>query len=87
MLLPICNQEIEAVKKIRKCKNYYEILGLKKTASEAELKKAYRKLALAFHPDKNKSREAKLKFQAISWAYSVRYFCPFTLFVSLRYLY
>jgi len=64
-------EQIEAVKKIRKCKNYYEILGLKKTASEAELKKAYRKLALAFHPDKNKAPGAGEAFKAIGNAYSV----------------
>lgn len=63
--------QIEAVKKIRKCKNYYEILGLKKTATEAELKKAYRKLALGFHPDKNKAPGAGEAFKAIGNAYAV----------------
>jgi len=63
--------QIDAVKRIRKCKNYYEILGVNKTASDTELKKAYRKLALAFHPDKNKAPGAGEAFKAIGNAYAV----------------
>jgi len=63
--------QVEAVKRIRKCKNYYEILGVGKDASESELKKAYRKLALAFHPDKNKAPGASEAFKAIGNAYAV----------------
>ena len=51
------------MKRICKCKSYYEILGVNKTASESELKKAYRKLALAFHPDKNKAPGAGEAFK------------------------
>lgn len=53
-------------------KDYYEILGVKKTASEADLKKAYRDLAKKYHPDKNKgNKEAENKFKEISEAYAV----------------
>ena len=53
-------------------KDYYEILGVKKTASEAELKKAYRELAKKYHPDKNKgNKEAENRFKEISEAYAV----------------
>eukprot|EP00834_Sanchytrium_tribonematis_P009037 NODE_1403_length_1136_cov_1.166827.p1 type:complete len:181 gc:universal NODE_1403_length_1136_cov_1.166827:469-1011(+) len=47
----------------------YDILGLSRSASDSEIKKAYRKLALRFHPDRNKDSGAKDKFQEISNAY------------------
>jgi curved DNA-binding protein len=51
---------------------YYKILGLAKTASADEIKKAYRKLALQYHPDKNPgSKEAEAKFKEINEAYAV----------------
>ena len=52
-------------------KDYYSILGVKKGASDDELKKAYRKMALKFHPDKNKSPGAEDKFKEIGEAYDV----------------
>jgi DnaJ-class molecular chaperone len=51
---------------------YYKILGVSKTATADEIKKAYRKLALKFHPDKNPdNKEAEAKFKKISEAYAV----------------
>ena len=53
--------------------DYYKILGVKKEATDAEIKKAYRKLALKWHPDKNPNNreEAEEKFKKINEAYSV----------------
>ncbi len=51
--------------------DYYEILGVGKNATQDEIKKAYRKLALKWHPDKNKSKEAEAKFKEINKAYEV----------------
>ena len=53
--------------------DYYAILGVKKDATEAEIRKAYRKLALKWHPDKNPNNkeEAEEKFKKINEAYSV----------------
>ena len=52
-------------------KDYYEILGVKRDASESEIKSAYRKLARKFHPDVNKTKEAEQKFKDINEAYEV----------------
>ncbi len=51
--------------------DYYKILGVTKSATQEEIKKAYRKLALQYHPDKNKTREAEDKFKEINHAYEV----------------
>lgn len=53
--------------------NYYDLLGVQKNAQEAEIKKAYKKQALKWHPDKNQDNKehAKEHFKKISEAYSV----------------
>tara|TARA_B100001758_G_C18381258_1_gene597352 strand:+ start:510 stop:1499 length:990 start_codon:yes stop_codon:yes gene_type:complete len=53
--------------------DYYEILGIERDATKIDIKKAYHKLAIIWHPDKNNSKEAKSKFQQISEAYQVLY--------------
>lgn len=60
------NSEVMATKR-----DYYEVLGVSKSASLAEIKKAYRKLALQWHPDRNKSADAHDKFKEINEAYAV----------------
>lgn len=52
-------------------KDYYKILGVPRCASEDEIKKAYKKMALKYHPDKNKTSEAEEKFKKIGEAYEV----------------
>ena len=53
-------------------RDYYEVLGVSKDATEEEIKKAYRKLAMKYHPDKNKGdKDAEEKFKEISNAYEV----------------
>ncbi|KAK1905747.1 DnaJ like subfamily B member 12 [Dissostichus eleginoides] len=68
---PYTADQLEAVRKIKSCKDYYQILGVEKAASEEDLKKAYRKLALKFHPDKNHAPGATEAFKAIGNAYAV----------------
>jgi curved DNA-binding protein len=53
-------------------KDYYTSLGIPKTASEAEIKKAYKKLAMQYHPDRNKGdKKAEEKFKEINEAYQI----------------
>ncbi|NLD37517.1 MAG: DnaJ domain-containing protein [Desulfatiglans sp.] len=53
-------------------KDYYKILGISKTATDDEIKKAYRKLAMKYHPDRNKDdKNAEARFKDISEAYAV----------------
>lgn len=52
-------------------KDYYEVLGVSKTATDAEIKSAFRKLAKKYHPDVNKTPEAEAKFKEIGEAYAV----------------
>ena len=52
-------------------KDYYDILGVEKTADETQIKRAYRKLAIKFHPDKNKAKSAEEAFKKINQAFCV----------------
>ena len=52
--------------------DYYSLLGVSRNASEQELKRAYKKLAMKYHPDKNPNdKEAEVKFKEAAEAYSV----------------
>jgi len=52
-------------------RDYYEVLGVQRNASKDEIKDAYRKLAMQFHPDRNKAPDSEEKFKEISEAYAV----------------
>ena len=52
-------------------RDYYEVLCISKDASKSEIKDAYRKLAMQYHPDRNKAADAEEKFKEISEAYAV----------------
>merc|ERR1712045_314487 len=61
-------QKLNKPKMVKETK-FYDILGVKPNANDNELKKAYRKLALQYHPDKNKEPGAGERFKEISMAY------------------
>eukprot|EP00127_Corallochytrium_limacisporum_P007335 Clim_evm22s247 gene=Clim_evmTU22s247 len=63
-------EEVEAVNRVRRAKDYYEVLQVKKEASDGEIKKAYRKLALKYHPDKCKAPHADEAFKKVSKAFT-----------------
>uniref|UniRef100_A0A8D8Y1Z5 DnaJ homolog subfamily B member 12 n=1 Tax=Cacopsylla melanoneura TaxID=428564 RepID=A0A8D8Y1Z5_9HEMI len=63
--------QLEEVKKINKCKDYYEMLGVTKESTDSDIKKAYKKLALKLHPDKNKAPGANEAFKSIGKSVTV----------------
>lgn len=65
------DEQLNSVKRIGKCKDYYEILGVAQDCSDEDLKKAYKKMALKFHPDKNRAPGATEAFKAIGNAFAV----------------
>jgi DnaJ family protein C protein 3 len=66
--------------KLSKRKDWYKVLGLSNTASALEIKKAYKRLALQWHPDKNQDNKeaAEDKFREVAEAYEVNFY-PFAL--------
>lgn len=62
-------EQVTVVREIRRKKNYYEILGLEKSCTVEDVRKAYRKLSLKVHPDKNKAPGAEEAFKAVSKAF------------------
>lgn len=62
-------EQVSIVRGIRKKKDFYDILGLEKSASVEDIRKAYRKLSLKVHPDKNKAPGAEEAFKLVSKAF------------------
>lgn len=75
----------EKALKMSQRKDWYKILGVSKTASLSEIKRAYKKLALQWHPDKNvdNREEAENKFREIAAAYEVVFLTDFIHFVNV----
>jgi curved DNA-binding protein CbpA len=68
---PQFSPEDQAIaKQIIAKKDFYQILGVEKTATDDEIKKAYRKLALRVHPDKNRAPESQDAFKKVGQAYA-----------------
>lgn len=63
--------QLNMVKNISNCKNYYEVLSISRTATESEIKKAYKKLALHLHPDKNHAPGAAEAFKTLGNAMTI----------------
>lgn len=63
--------QLNMVKKISNCKNYYEVLSVSRVATESDIKKAYKKLALHLHPDKNHAPGAAEAFKTLGNAMTI----------------
>ncbi|KAJ1373618.1 DnaJ sub B member 1 [Parelaphostrongylus tenuis] len=64
-------EQADLVERIRHCKDYYEILNVSKTATDAEIKREYRRMALQLHPDKCRAPHSTEAFKALGNAYAV----------------
>eukprot|EP01116_Phalansterium_solitarium_P018395 TRINITY_DN4855_c0_g1_i1.p1 TRINITY_DN4855_c0_g1~~TRINITY_DN4855_c0_g1_i1.p1 ORF type:complete len:383 (-),score=84.80 TRINITY_DN4855_c0_g1_i1:261-1409(-) len=63
-------EQVQEITRIRKCKDYYEILDVRRDSTEIEIKKQYKKLALQMHPDKNQAPGAEDAFKKVGQAFS-----------------
>eukprot|EP00246_Nothoceros_aenigmaticus_P009185 TRINITY_DN24551_c0_g1_i1.p1 TRINITY_DN24551_c0_g1~~TRINITY_DN24551_c0_g1_i1.p1 ORF type:complete len:373 (+),score=72.82 TRINITY_DN24551_c0_g1_i1:166-1284(+) len=63
-------EQVEIVRRVTRTKDFYEILGVARSCTEEDVRKAYRKLSLKVHPDKNKARGAEDAFKAVSKAFT-----------------
>jgi DnaJ family protein B protein 12 len=68
---PYTAEQQESAKKVKKLTDLYAILSINKTATDVEIKAGYRKMALKFHPDKNKAPESEEAFKKVTEAYSI----------------